>query len=86
MWAEASVGATTRQVGAYFDLVYAAFHHNWSEQYLVLLDPPVGDVHALLLQDPDYNDPPVELSYLGETMNVLRSSPLSSYSEEEQQD
>ncbi len=30
-------------------LTYDALRHNWDEQFLVVLDPPLGDAHGLLV-------------------------------------
>lgn len=79
--AQATVNGTTRSTDDYFDLVYSADHHNWSEGYVVLLRPPIGDVFGLVLIDAGLNDDPVEMLYLGSGYTELRREPLSSYEE-----
>jgi hypothetical protein len=82
--AQATVDGTTRSTDDYFSLVYSADHHNWNEGYTVLLRPPVGDVHGLVLVDADLNADPVEMLYLGSDLTEIRRSPLISYAEEKQ--
>jgi len=43
--------------GNYWNLVYAADHHNWNETFWVLFDPPVGETYglAVLTGETDYD-------------------------------
>lgn len=34
-------------------LVYVGSHHNWYDEYLILLDPPAGSTHAVWVDAPD---------------------------------
>jgi len=82
--AQATVDGITRATGDYFSLVYSADHHNWNEGYTIILRPPVGDIFGLVLIDSGYNDDPVQMLYLGSGLTEIRTSPLTSYSEEKQ--
>ena len=82
--AQATVNGSTRSADDYFSLVYSADHHNWDEGYTVLLRPPIGDVHGLVLIDAGPNDDPVEMLYLGSDLTEIRTSPLVSYAEVKQ--
>jgi len=84
VYADVIVDGQPREVDDYFLLVYAAQHHNWNEEYVVLLDPPVGDVHAILLREHDLWQPPEKMIYLGAAYQELRQRDLQSYGEVEQ--
>ena len=74
-WAEVKLGDYTATVDDCLKLVYVGSHHNWHDQYLVLLDPPATDVHAVRIIAPDvFIDPPrdPEFIYLDSSMNELR--------------
>ncbi|MBN2497983.1 MAG: hypothetical protein JXR96_25540 [Deltaproteobacteria bacterium] len=53
--AELELGAYQASVEDRFRLVYNGSHHNWFDKYLLLLDPPAGDVHAVLVIAPDFS-------------------------------
>jgi hypothetical protein len=82
--AEVIVDGQSRAVDDYFLLVYAAEHHNWNENYAVLLDPPVGEVHAVLLQEHNLWQPPEQMIYLDADLQEIRRTDLQSYDEVEQ--
>jgi hypothetical protein len=71
--AEVMIAGSSRVETDYFKLVYAGGHHNWFEKYLVILDPPMGDVHAVYCEDTgDYGmDAPKEQLYLGADLDIL---------------
>jgi hypothetical protein len=74
-WAELKLGDYTATVDDCLKLVYVGSHHNWHDQYLVLLDPPATDVHAVRIIAPDmFAQPPrdPEFVYLDSGMNELR--------------
>jgi hypothetical protein len=74
-WAELKLGDHTATVDDCLKLVYVGSHHNWHDQYLVLLDPPATDVHAVRIIAPDtFTQPPrdPEFVYLDSSMNELR--------------
>lgn len=79
--AEVDIEGTTRATDDYFHLVYAADHHNWNERFVVLLEPPIGDVHGLLLARYDYWQDPIELVYLDAELGELARKPLTLYRE-----
>jgi len=61
-------------------LVYSGSHHNWFDQYLVLLDPPAGDVHALLAIAPGFSgEPSPEFVYLDADLGKLRREAVSAW-------
>jgi len=51
--AELSLGGVVRAVTDPLDLIYSAEHHNFGKKYLLLLDQPVGQVAAVLVEAPD---------------------------------
>jgi hypothetical protein len=81
VWAQVTLGGETREVSDYFHLVYAARHHNWGEEYLVILDPPVGDVHGLYCMDSGDigTDPPEFLYYLGADLDPANPLDTTGY-------
>lgn len=48
----------TQEIDDYFRLAYGADLHNFNERYLVVLDPPLGDVHGVYFAETNENDPP----------------------------
>jgi len=46
---DATGALLTQTVDDYSRLVYAAERHHWNEEFWVLLDPPIGDAHAIRL-------------------------------------
>lgn len=84
VFADVTVDGQQRVVDDYFSLVYAAEHHNWNETYVVLLDPPMGDVSGILLQEQNLWEAPTEMVYLGSDLAELRRRPLDSYNEVEE--
>jgi len=74
-WADLKLGDYTATVDDCLKLIYVGSHHNWHDQYLVLLDPPATDVHAVRIIAPDvFTQPPrdPEFVYLDSGMNELR--------------
>lgn len=84
VYADVTVDGQQREMDDYFYLVYAAEHHNWNETCVVLLDPPVGDVSGILLQEHNLWEEPTEMVYLGSDLMELRRRPLVSYEEVEE--
>jgi len=73
--AELNLGEYTATVDDCLKLIYVGSHHNWLDQYLVLLDPPADDVHAVRIIAPSvFTQPPrdPEFVYLDSSMNELR--------------
>jgi len=82
--AEVRLNGSQFQVNDYFQLVYASWHHNWFEQYLIVLDSPLDGIYGLYCQDAGENgrEPPQELLYLGKDLdpqNPIRRVKLSNY-------
>ena len=76
--AEVELVPPAQETRDYWNLVYAAQHHNFHARYLVRLDPPiavpgVGRVHAVELAEPkpDQNAP-AEALYRDADLNVLQ--------------
>jgi hypothetical protein len=84
VFADVTVDGQQRVVDDYFSLVYAAEHHNWNETYVVLLEPAVGDVYGILLQEQNLWEEPTEMVYLGSDFAEMRRQSLASYDEVEQ--
>jgi hypothetical protein len=78
--ADVTLGAEQLTVDEHFHLVYSAGHHNDGEEFLVILDPPLGQVAALLLIAPPLLSPDGgELDYLDSSLNELACVPLSEW-------
>jgi hypothetical protein len=45
-------------------LVYAGSHHNWNDQFLLLLDPPNSNIAAILITAPDFMGNPGSVDYM----------------------
>jgi hypothetical protein len=59
-------------------LTYDALRHNWSEEYLVVLDPPLADAHAVLVHNEGTNAPegPYTVTLLDASLQALRDVPV----------
>jgi len=78
--AEVTLGGGQMTVDEHFRLVYSAGHHNEGEEFLVVLDPPVGQNAALLLVAPPLLSPDGgELVYLDSDLAELAREPLSEW-------
>ncbi len=64
-----------------FQLIYSAIHHNFAEKYLILLEPPADDVHALLVEAPDFGEEQGNLMYLDANRQELRSQAIVEWTE-----
>jgi len=53
--AELSLGGAERVVSDPAALIYSAGHHNMDQKYLLVLDEPVGDTAAVLVESPGYS-------------------------------
>jgi hypothetical protein len=79
--ARVTLSGDTREVSDYFSLVYAADQHNFNEAYLVLLDPPIGSAHGIVLEEVNIWDPPTHLVYLDEDLQESRRVLLEDFEE-----
>jgi hypothetical protein len=52
--AEVTMGDFHQEITDRFLLVYSGSHHNWYDEFLLVLDPPDQDVAALLVIAPDF--------------------------------
>ncbi len=79
--AEVTIAGSTREISDYYQLVYAAEHHNWFEEYLVILDPPIGDVHAVYTIDTGLEGTgnPEELLYLNDSLDLANPIQTSAH-------
>lgn len=78
--ARVELGDHQAEVDDRLRLVYSGSHHNWFDQYLVLLDPPAGDVHALLAIAPGFSgEPSPEFVYLDADLAELRREAVSEW-------
>jgi hypothetical protein len=78
--AEFELNGTTVLADEFFRLVYAATHHNWEEKYLVILDVPAGDTHAVLVEAPNAM-PPVDakMNYLDADLHTLSTEEIADW-------
>ena len=80
--AEVTIGAETRVVTEYWQLVYSAFRHNTSPTSWVLFDTPVlidglaDPVHGVELVTERPPNEPARAAYLGADLSVLREVAL----------
>lgn len=67
MVAEGTLGDSSFEVDDYWSLLYNPAHHHTSRDARVLLDPPIGDVHAIEVRhlDPLGEDPPTTITLWG---------------------
>jgi hypothetical protein len=52
--AQVQMGSFQQSVDDRLRLVYVGSHHNWYDEYLILLDPPAGDTQAIWIDAPDF--------------------------------
>ncbi len=77
MAAAVTLGGVERDVRDYWELVYAAQHHNVRVKYWILLDPPipvagVGEVHVVELSEPQADRGlPAQAAYLAPSFEAL---------------
>jgi len=70
--AAVKLGAYEADIEDRFRLIYNGSHHNWYDKYLLILDPPADDVHAVLAIAAGFNDnPPAEFVYLDADLEEL---------------
>jgi hypothetical protein len=65
-----------REVTGYWHLVYAAEFHNEFQRFRVILDPPLGDVHAVEFYERFGQDNPARVDIRGAGMELLRHMPI----------
>ncbi len=76
--AEVSVGQAKQVITDRFRLIYVGGHHNWNDEYLILLDPPLGATAALLVKEPPlFSGKPGEVRYLDAALKVTKTEALS---------
>ncbi len=64
----------------YFGLVYAADHHNWFEQFLFLLEEPVGEIYAVMVEEGFPRDTAqATVHWLGASFEILESTLPETY-------
>jgi hypothetical protein len=52
--AQVQMGSFQQSVTDRLSLVYVGTHHNWRDEYLILLDPPAGNSHTIWIDAPDF--------------------------------
>jgi len=63
--AEVRLDGQDQAIDDYFRLAYGADLHNFNERYLVVLDPPLGEIHGVYFAETNENDPPGTAALLG---------------------
>lgn len=81
--AEVDLDSEQRVVEDYFELAYAADLHNYNERYLVILDPPIGNIHAVAFEETNQNDPPAVVDLLDAGLSAIGQRHVTGYSDEE---
>ncbi len=81
--AQVDLDGQQRTVEDYFHLAYAADLHNYNERYLVVLDPPVGDFHAVHFEETNQNDPPAVVDLLDADLAAIGQRNVTGYTDEE---
>jgi hypothetical protein len=71
-------GATTRTVTGYFDLAFNTQHHEDGKSFLVVLDDPVGAVHALWLPGDTVAPELSVVHYLDADFNTVDTASVTS--------
>jgi len=74
VYAEGNIAGHPFQIDDPFRLVYAAEHHNWNQEYVVIFVPPLDDVHGLYTQNIEEGAHPGTLRYLDAELNELRTT------------
>ncbi len=80
---KASVGITegTAEIERYWQLVYAADWHNTLQTFRVILDPPLGMIYAIDINEPYGNLRPAKVALRGRDMEIVRTLVDVSYRE-----
>ena len=81
--AEIDLDGEQRTVEDYFQTAYAAELHNFSERYLVVLDPPIGSVHGVHFEESNQNDPPPAVDLLDSGLAPAGQRNIAAYTDEE---
>lgn len=77
VYAEGSVASAGFQVEDPCRLIYAAEHHNWNQEYVVIFVPPLGDVHGLYTMGVEEGANPATLRYLDAALGELRTAVIT---------
>jgi hypothetical protein len=78
--AELSLGGVQRVVDDPAALIYSAGHHNVDQKYLLLLDEPIGDTAAVLVESPNFGQTQGgALIRLDDALQPLGSEPFSDW-------
>ena len=81
--AEIDLDGQQRTVEDYFQTAYAADLHNYNERYLVVLDPPIGNVHGVQFEETNQNDPPTVVDLLDADLAPAGQRNVTGYVDEE---
>jgi len=81
--AEIDLDGEQRIVEDYFHTAYCADLHNFNERYLVVLDPPIGSVHGIHLEESNDNDPPTAVDLLDDDLAPAGQRNITAYTDEE---
>jgi hypothetical protein len=81
--AEIDLDGRRRTVENYFQTAYAADLHNFNERYLVVLDPPIGDIHGVHFEETNQNDPPTVVDLLDADLAPSGQRTVTGYVDEE---
>ncbi|MBN2495388.1 MAG: hypothetical protein JXR96_12405 [Deltaproteobacteria bacterium] len=77
LWAEATLDGAQRRIDDYFDLAFNTQHHEDGKAFLLVLDSPVGEVHALHIP-PGTSQVFDRVHYLDAELEVLQTVPIVS--------
>jgi hypothetical protein len=81
--AEIDLDGQQRVVEDYFETAYCADLHNFNERYLVVLDPPIGNVHGVQFEETNQNDPPAAVDLLDADLSPAGQRNITAYADEE---
>jgi hypothetical protein len=73
------LGQDQRLVQDPFRLAFVDSQHNWFDQFLVVFDDPVDDIHALHFFPADNDAPEKKVDYLDAELNVIRVSLVTNH-------
>jgi hypothetical protein len=69
-----------REVTDFFQLAYSAQHHNWYQEFLVIFDQPVGDLHGILAAETHLELPRIRsVDYLDADLEVIDTVEVTGY-------
>ncbi|MFC1654513.1 hypothetical protein ACFL2F_01800, partial [Myxococcota bacterium] len=77
--AQVQIGTFQQAVSDRLALVYVGSLHNWYDEYLILLDPPAGNTHAVWVDAPDFMGNPGYLIKFDASFNEVSRDEITDW-------